>query len=345
MRVLTLLGLTLVFASPLGTATPRAADCETVGDVQFVCGLSGPEDLAAIPGGRWIIASSYPENNGGLRLIDVRDLTTTILLPTETPRERLDRTTYASCPGPIASVEKEQFSTHGLYLSAGADSQHTLYVVHHGTRESIEVFDVDGRAQPPVLTWIGCAVAPEGLNLNSVVGLPDGGFAATSFWTVGTGSMEDAQAGRISGVVWEWHPGVGWAMVPGTETAGPNGLEISADGKWFYIGGWGSQSFIRVSRGETPVQRDEVPAGFHIDNLRAMSDGSILAAGQAFGAGVAPTSHVARVDPNTLQLQEVVRHPVNESFGMATTALQVGNELWVGSLQGDRVARFPAPPP
>ena len=51
---------------------------------------------------------------------------------------------------------------------------------------------------------------------------------------------------------------------------------------------------------------------------------------------------VARVDPNTMQLQEVVRHPVSESFGMATTALQVGNELWVGSLQGDRVARFQA---
>ena len=181
MRVLALLGLTVVFALPLGTAGPQAADCDPVGAVQFVCGQSEPEDLAAIPGSEWIIASSYPENNGGLRLINIPDLTTTILLPTETPRERLDRTTYASCPGPIASVEKEQFSTHGLYLRAGADSRHTLYVVHHGTRESIEVFEVDERARPPSLTWIGCAVAPGGLNLNSVVGLPDGGFAATSF--------------------------------------------------------------------------------------------------------------------------------------------------------------------
>ena len=68
MRVLTLLGLTVIVALALGTASPRAADCEAVGDVQFVCGLSGPEDLAAIPGATWIIASSYPENNGGLRL-------------------------------------------------------------------------------------------------------------------------------------------------------------------------------------------------------------------------------------------------------------------------------------
>lgn len=197
MRVLTLLGLTVALALPAGSARPRAAGCEAVGEVQFICGLSGPEDLAAIPGGQWIIASSYPEHSGGLRLIDIHNLTTSIVLPSETPRERLDRSAYPSCPGPIASVEKDQFSTHGLYLRAGADAQHTLYAVHHGTRESIEVFEVDGRAKPPALTWVGCAVAPEGVNLNSVVGLPDGGFAATSFWTVGTGTIEDARAGRI----------------------------------------------------------------------------------------------------------------------------------------------------
>ena len=123
----------------------------------------------------------YPPNNGGLRLIDTRDLSTTVLLPADAPREQLDRATYGSCPGPIVSVEKESFSTYGLYAAAGANLVHTLYVVHHGTRESVEVFELDARADPPVLTWVGCAVAPDPLNLNSVVALPDGGFAATSF--------------------------------------------------------------------------------------------------------------------------------------------------------------------
>ena len=65
-------------------------------------------------------------------------------------------------------------------------------------------------------------------------------------------------AGEINGEVWEWHTGTGWKKVPGSESAGPNGLEISEDGKWLYIGGWGSQSFIRLSRGQTPVKRDSV---------------------------------------------------------------------------------------
>ena len=78
-----------------------------------------------------------------------------MLLRSETPREQLDRATYDSCPGPIVSVEKEQFSSHGLYLQPGESRQHTLYVVHHGTRESVEVFEVDADVTPPQLTWVG----------------------------------------------------------------------------------------------------------------------------------------------------------------------------------------------
>jgi len=70
---------------------------------------------------------------------------------------------------------------HGLFLRPGTNAVHTLYVVHHGNRESIEVFELDARATPPALTWVGCAVAPDPIGLNSVVALPDGGFAATNF--------------------------------------------------------------------------------------------------------------------------------------------------------------------
>ena len=192
---------------------------------------------------------------------------------------------------------------------------------------------------PPVLTWVGCAVAPDDLNLNSVVALPDGGFAATSFRARG-GPSEPLMAGEISGAVWEWHSDAGWNMVPGSETSGPNGLEISPDGRWFYIAAWGTQSFVRLSRGQTPVQRDEVPAEFRIDNLRMAPDGSILATGQGSKGNPMTTSNVARVDLGTLQLEEIIRRPNDEAFSTGTTALQVGDEIWVGSLQGDRIARF-----
>jgi sugar lactone lactonase YvrE len=147
-------------------------------------------------------------------------------------------------------------------------------------------------------------------------------------------------AGQNNGEVWEWHTSTGWKIVPGSEAAGPNGLEISKDGKWLYIGGWGSQSFIRVSRGQTPIKKDSVPVGFRLDNLRWAPDGTLLAAGQG-GTAPSQTSNVAKVNPATLKVQELIRHPNIDGFGITTVAIQVANELWLGSVRGDRIAIFP----
>ena len=64
-------------------ARPDAADCNAPGDVQFVCGQAGPEDLAVVPGAEWVIAGGDTGEDGALRLIKVSDRTTTILFPTE----------------------------------------------------------------------------------------------------------------------------------------------------------------------------------------------------------------------------------------------------------------------
>ena len=48
MRVLTVLGLSVTFALSLGIAGPRAAACEAVGEIQFICGLVSLGDLAVV---------------------------------------------------------------------------------------------------------------------------------------------------------------------------------------------------------------------------------------------------------------------------------------------------------
>ena len=147
-------------------------------------------------------------------------------------------------------------------------------MVRHGAREAIEVFDLDARGGRPVLTWTGCAEAPEGVTFNSVAALPGGGFAATHF---------ALPVGRV----WEWAPGDGWTEVPGTETNGPNGIVASPDGRSLYIGGWGTRSLIRVSRGETPVRQDAVEVGFH-RRQRPLGAGRLAARGR-------PSRRCARV--------------------------------------------------
>jgi len=300
--------------------------------------------MAIVPGGEWVLTSGNVAN-GGIRLVNIRDKTTTLLFPTAPPRERLDKKTYDSCPGPIDPAEKDKFRAHGLYLRPARNAVHTLYVVHHGNRESIEVFEFDARPKSPTLTWIGCAVAPDPIGLNSVVGLPDGGFVTTNFSPRNSDAAGRSRmmAGENNGELWEWHTGTGWKIVPGSESAGPNGLEISKDGKWLYIGGWGSQSVIRLSRGRTPVKKDAVQVGFRVDNVRWAPDNTLLAAGQG-GTAPSQTSNVAKVDPNSLKFQELVRHPYGDVLTAGTVAIQIGKELWVGSVRGDRIAIFPATP-
>jgi sugar lactone lactonase YvrE len=349
MKILAFLASLIVGLWPLGLGGQGAAgasgttSCSPAGAVRFVCGQQAPEDLVVLPGSQWIVASAFA-GTGGINLINVRDHTTTLAFPAATSKERLDAKTYNTCPGPPDAADKAKFATHGLALRAGRNSTHTLYAVHHGGRESIEVFEVDARGKTPALTWIGCAVAADPIGLNSVVALPEGGFIATDFLARGIDAAGRGRmlAGENNGALWEWHTATGWKMVPGSEAAGANGLEISKDGKWLYVAAWGSQSFFRLSRGQTPVKRDAVPLGFRVDNIRWAPDGSIFAAGQG---GVAPmqTSNIVKIDPNTLKVREIIRHPNSPEFGNGTVAVQIGKELWVGSFRGDRIAIFPAP--
>ena len=336
MRMQLLLGTFIAGALLLIAAGPAAAQCEPDGEVQFLCGPASPEDLAPIPQSPWVIVSSWVDG-GDLHLADTRDNTTTVLFSPATGSAKHDTATYGDCPGPVTG----DFRPHGLYLRASDGITHTLLVVGHGAREAIEVFEVDTSDDRPALTWIGCAVAPDDIGLNSVVALPEGGFASTS---------------PAAGNIWEWQSGAGWSLVPGSEDIGPNGLEISRDGQWFYVGGYGAMSLIRLSRGRTPIVKEGVEVGFHIDNVRRAPNDTLFAAGHLGRTreqirdcirdrdcdGV--TSRVSHVDPEQMTARQIVEYPSNDLLILGTVAIQVGDEIWVGGVaEGDRIARFPAP--
>jgi sugar lactone lactonase YvrE len=340
----------------LGAAqTPAAPSaCAPIAGLRFVCGPEGPEDLVAVPRTPWLVSSAMA-GAGGLYVVDTSKGTSTKVFPTGSSAERLDATTYGSCPGPLRGSDRTAFVTHGLYLKAGPRASHTLYAVHHGGRESIEVFTLDAAAAPPVVTWVGCVVAPDPIGLNAVVALPDGGFAATNFdprppsGVASSGVSAKVLSGDRNGEVWEWHPTSGWVKVPGSEASGANGLELSADGKWYYVAQWGNRAFMRLSRGKTPVERQEISVGFRVDNLRWSRDGkTLLAAGQdqalsELSQGRGPVSVIGRIDPRTMKYHELIRQPVPAGLFAATVALEAGGQYWVGSFRGDRITRYPIP--
>ena len=347
MKTAILLSLFVALSLPMVLAAQPPAQappppCVPSGNIQFVCGHTAPEDLVVVPGSEWVVASAYA-GAGGVRIVNVRTKATTLAYPSATAKEQHDTKTYAACPGPPDAAQKAMLQTHGIGIREGKNSVHTLYVVNHGKRESIEVFDLDAKLSPPVLTWVGCVVAPDPIGLNEVLPLPDGGFIGTDFLARGDASLRaKMSAGEVNGGLWDWHPGKGWTEIPGTKTSGANGLEISKDGKWLYVAAWGNQTFFRVSLGQTPVKREDISLPFRPDNVRWAPDGKLFVTGQG-GTGQAQTTNIVKIDPDTLKVTEVLTQPNTPGFGAGTVTVQIGKELWVGSYRGDRLAIFPAP--
>ena len=92
MKMLTLIGLLALLPSQ-GAAPAQPAGCAPRGNVQFVCGLVGPEDLVEVPNSNWIIASGDAAP-GAISLVDKRTRAVTPLYPSPGMKQQLDAKTY-----------------------------------------------------------------------------------------------------------------------------------------------------------------------------------------------------------------------------------------------------------
>jgi hypothetical protein len=324
-------------------------DCAPVGDLKFICGVEHPEDLASLPGTRWLIASGFMDG-AGLKLIDTDLRTMRMWYSTTTERQR--ESAFAACPSP---PDPRVFNTRGLSLRSLGKGRYTLYAVNHGGRESIEVFSIDATKDVPSLTWQGCVVLTDGLVANSVVSLPDGTLLISILTRPGT-TMADYVEGRVTGGVYEWKPGAkAFRLMPGTELAGNNGLEASRDGTKFYVVAFGTRSILEFSVSDTshPV-RQVVAPGFMPDNIHWHGD-RLLAAGMVYdepacggtrkvidGRAEDMYCHrgyvVAALDPETMTFGTVAYGEPNEGFTGVSSAVLTGRTLWLGSFRADRIA-------
>ena len=121
---------------------PAAAQaaCDPAAGLTFVCGLTNAEDLVPLPGTPWIIASGLADAEHAEWPPLSRECARTARSRCCSPAmSSIGRTARHSAPA-RARPTRAKFSAHGLSLRVGAASEDTLYVVHHGERESVEVF-------------------------------------------------------------------------------------------------------------------------------------------------------------------------------------------------------------
>ena len=96
----TRLGLVVLLIAACGAGSVRAADdgCKPSGGLEFACGLKNPEDLVAVPGTKWIIASEMAAGVG-IALIDTRDGSHSQIYPGPSPAAKHD-TMFTECTTP-----------------------------------------------------------------------------------------------------------------------------------------------------------------------------------------------------------------------------------------------------
>jgi len=332
-------------------AAPAVA-CEPDGNLQFLCGPRNVEDLVRLGSSNWLIGSGMDgalsgtaSANGRLYLLDHEKKTWQVLFPGPSPSFRQDRSLFGGCPGPVNPMN---FSAHGLALKERGQGQFRLYVVGHGEREAIEVFEVDASGATPEVTWTGCVVLPEDVLANGVAILPDWGFVTTKFLDrrlpLGE-SMAQARQGKPAGAVYEWHPGGKVTAIAGTELAAPNGIEVSADGKTLYVAVFGTHELVRFARSANGLQKDTVPLAISPDNVRWSPNGKLLTAGSDFAGPAAPRTtawSVLEIDPDTLAVRVAGSGASSKGMQAISVAVAVGDNVWVGTFNGDRVGYFRA---
>jgi hypothetical protein len=337
--------------SPTRTASPATA-CAATAQFSFVCGADKPEDLAHIPGTPWMIASGFAKG-AGLKLVDTRHRTARLWF-TGRPDQIASDPGLGDCNQP---PDVALFTARGLSLRVVAPGKARLHVVNHGGRESIEVFSVDfsDSKQMPTLTWQGCLLMPPDHTANSVTTYSDGTVLATVLTRPGT-SITDFVLGRLTGGVYQRGPhDTAFHLLPGTQLPGNNGLAAARDDSGFYVIAFGLRQVLAFDRGDSsaPLWRltvpDFMPDNIHWDGDRLIMAGMMRDEPACGGIrriinGVADgmTCHrgyaVAQVDPVSQRLTMLAYGPPDPQFNGVSAAVLIGQRLWLGSYQADRIA-------
>lgn len=349
-----LLAMTLAGCAPSPSRISRSPhSCAAEGALSYICGAEKPEDLALIPGTRWIVASGFSPGSG-LKLIDTRARSLKSWFGARPEQVAPLPNWFPDCADP---PDPALFNARGISLREVRPGEAELYVVNHGGRESVEVFAVD-YGEPgvePQLRWRGCLLLPPGHVGNSVATYRDGTVLVTILTRPGT-TITDFVRGERTGVVLERAPGEAtFRALAGTELEGNNGLETSREGDAFYVVAFGTRRIVKFDRRNTaePVWSVTAPE-FMPDNLHWYGD-RLLAAGMvrdepACGGvrkivdGVADGMRchrgyvVALLDPRRQAWTIVAHSGPSVSFNGVSSALVVDAVLWMGSYQADRVA-------
>ena len=332
-------------AQDLAKAGDHVASVASPGALGHVDDVKNPEDLVAIPGTRWIIASGMAPNSG-LHLID-------------RVTKKAQRWFAPKASGPSAQYpdsdpqpDPDEMQVHGISLREIGEGKYLLLAVNHNgkdaarpDRETIEILEVDAAPGKPVISWLGNVRLPKGLAGNAVVSAPDGSIYTTVMLMPGY-DLKDMFGGKPTGAVYRWTPKKReFEKLLGTELNGNNGIELSRDGRYMFVAHMQGMSKFSIGNPARKIASSWLDYGLadnlHWDGDRLVTAGSML---KDCHQGVAPDCldgfHITYIDPEDMKTSLVIRGDYTDRFSGVSTVLPVEGTFWLGSFYRDTVAYF-----
>lgn len=337
-----------------GQPPPALMTCGVHGELELICGIRSPEDLEVTPDGRFLIVTQFSGGGGPqaggrsaggnlpLMLLDLQAKTYSQIPVTAQPQAGWGA---ASCPGPI----DDALIGHGSSLTRRSSGEWQLFIVNHGVRQSMEMYELRQTGGNWGLVWRGCVLAQPGADYNDVAALPDGSYIATRPTALAQGGGGGgATSGNPSGNVARWTPAGGEVELPNTRVGYPNGVLVSEDGRFMYVSAW-TEKAVRKYDLQSGAQVAMTQLDFMPDNATWTPDGHLLAAGiKSTGAGdcgALPCIQrygVAHIDPETMAATTVYDSSAEEASSISgvSVALEAGDAIYVGAFQGDRIVKI-----
>jgi hypothetical protein len=313
-------------------------------DLQVVCGVRAPEDLELTPDDRYLIVSQYASfrNPGATTDLLLLDLKTRRLQLLPVTKKLLAGWGDPSCAAPAMLMP------HGTSLARRRGGAWELFVVNHGGRESVEMYELQKSDGSWALTWHGCMVSK--MAFNDVAGLADGSFVGTHPTALNQpGTRTDPSQTRATGWVAKWSVAAGESELPGTRLAYPNGVNASTDGRYLYINGFGTRDVQKYDVAAAKIV-GVAKVDFQPDNLTWTPRRELIAAGIKGTRGNCPPDSstsciqafgIARIDPQTMRATPMFDSGARPIISGVSVALQAGDDLYIGAFEGDRVVRMP----
>ena len=344
------LGLLLVGRSYI-EPVPVIDDCESDSELNVLCVVKNPEDIAVTPDNNFLIISEFggiePLEEmvpGNLSLINLESLEASTLSIVYSDKKWGEDSCNRN--------ESSPFGPHGIDLIERDDGRWQLAVVDHISEESIEMFELVYKGNKWSLEWKGCIKPSADKYLNDVSLKSDGSFFVTHMYdrhSTITDFLAIALFKYDTGHVMYWEPEVGLKKVNNSEGSMPNGIAYDQINDTLYVN-FNLGNKLTAIRGSTGEFISSISLNSP-DNLY-LKDDSIwvttldheildvaLGCGSEFDTTCPLPFSVFELESSNLTIKS--KKSFKETvFGLPTVAVPVKNKIWLGSFNSNRIAFY-----